>query len=72
MDMVDIPEEMFYKIDPNTKTDTKVEERAMKHFCKQIYPDLHENVSNPSWLCGRAILAPTNKEVDTINDLMEG
>ena len=72
MDMVDIPEEMFYKIDPNTKTDTKVEERAMKHFCKQIYSDLHENVSNPSWLCGRAILAPTNKEVDTIYDLMEG
>ena len=30
-----------------------------------------ENISDPRWLEGRAVLAPTNKEVDEINDLME-
>ena len=71
MEVVDIPEEMFYQIYPNTPEDSKVEERNMKDFCNQIFPNMPENVSNEDWLKGRAILAPTNSEVDTINDIME-
>ena len=43
----------------------------MKKFCRLIFPDLQTNISNPRWLEGRSILAPTNKEVSTINDLMQ-
>ena len=43
----------------------------MKEFCNLIFPSLSTNVFNPGWLKGRCILAPTNKEVDTINDLLE-
>ena len=32
---------------------------------------METNLSDPTWLEGRAILAPTNKEVDKINDLIE-
>ena len=67
----DISEKMFFKIPPNTKTDTKAEEQAIKLFCDKIYPQISENHTDPAWLHGRAILAPTNREVDTIKDLME-
>ena len=43
----------------------------MKLFCDKIYPQISENHTYPAWLHGREILAPTNKEVNTINDLME-
>merc|ERR1711954_468800 len=36
-----------------------------------IFPDLQSNISNPGWLEGRSILTPTNKEVSTINDMMQ-
>ena len=71
MDLVKIPDDMFHEIGANTNTDTKVEERAMRKFCEKIYPQLAENILDPNWLYGRALLAPTNKEVDTINDFME-
>ena len=69
--LVDIPEDMFYRIKPNTTSDTKVEERAMEDFCRIVYPDFATNFSNPQWLKGRSMLAPTNREVDAINDLLE-
>ena len=71
LDMVDIPEELFFKIPPNTKNYIKAEEQATKLFCDKIYPQISENHTDPAWLHGGAILALTNKEVDTINDLME-
>ena len=43
----------------------------MKDFCKQVFPDLTANYNNAEWFEGRAILAPTNKEVDIINEMME-
>ena len=43
----------------------------MKEFCNLIFPSLSTNVHTPGWLEGRCILAPTNEEVDTINDLLE-
>ena len=42
----------------------------MKNFCKEVFPDLENNISNQSWLEGRAILTPTNKEVDAINEII--
>ena len=43
----------------------------MKKFCKVVFPDLMNNIHKPGWLEGRTILAPTNKEVDAINDMMQ-
>ena len=43
----------------------------MKEFCNVIFPSLSTNVHTPCWLEGRCILAPTNKEVDTINDILQ-
>ena len=70
-DVVDIPEEMFYQIHSNTREDSKVEERHMKDFCNKIFPNMAINLNNENWLKGRAILAPTNAEVDTLNEIME-
>ena len=53
----------------NTKNYKKLEERDMKEFCKKVFTDLSQNISSLSWL--HVILAPTNKEVDTINDLLD-
>ena len=44
----------------------------MKQFCKKIFPEIQANYNQPGWFEGRAILAPTNKEVDSINELMQG
>ena len=69
---VTVPDQMFYEIQPNSKNDQKSEEQSMSEFCKTVFPDLCANISSHGWLEGRSLLAPTNKEVDTINDLMEG
>ena len=66
-----IPEEMLTLIKANTKVDTTIEEGCMKQFCHKVFPNLENNLSDPSWLEERAILAPTNKQVDTINDMLE-
>ena len=42
----------------------------MKQFCDKIFPRLQQNISDTKWLEGRAILAPTNRQVDSINDLL--
>ena len=36
-----------------------------------VFPEISTNISTHGWLDGQLILAPTNREVDTINDLME-
>ena len=68
---VTIPEKMFTQIKANTKHDQTIEEGCLKEFCKKIFPNLENNLSDPTWLEGRAILTSTNKEVDKINDLIE-
>ena len=55
----------------NTKTDSKNEERSMRKFCHEVFPNIRENINTPGWLEGRTILSPTNKEVDAINNMME-
>ena len=69
--VVTIPEEQLTEILPNTKTEPRNEEKSMKQFGKEVFPDVEVNISRPGWLEGRTILAPTNKEVDAINQMME-
>ena len=66
-----IPDEMVTKIIPNSNTDPKNEERSMKKFCLEVFPNIKKSIETPGWLEGRTILAPTNREVDAINAVME-
>ena len=68
---VTIPKENLFEINSNTKNNKQNERKSLVDFCEEIFPNLKENIFDPRWLEGRAILAPTNKEVDEINDLME-
>ena len=70
-EQISLPEDITEIIDPNVAKENWREGQSMKTFCDEVFPDLNENINNPSWLEGRAILTPTNKEVDAINDLME-
>ena len=49
----------------------------MREFCREIYPDITQVINLQSedkswheWLTQRAIICPTNKEVQEINDIM--
>ena len=66
-----IPNSMCTQIIPNSKDSPKNEENCMKKFCAKIFPDLMTNLKINGWLEGRAILAPTNKEVDALNDIIQ-
>ena len=54
----------------NSKNNTTSEESSMKEFCQSVFPDIVDNFEDLTWLEGRAILAPTNKEVETINNMI--
>ena len=69
--LVPIRQDMLFEIKHNTQMDNKNEERSMKEFSSIIFPDLELNINCEGWLDGRCILAPTNKEVDCINDILE-
>ena len=69
-DMINIPEDMCLEIVPKSAKDPHSETRAMKELTEHVYPDLNNNFRNHRWMDGRAILAPTNKQVDTINNLI--
>ena len=69
--MVSIPKNMCYLIQANTQHDNTAEQRSMEEFCNTVFPDLPTNINTYNWLDGRSILAPTNIEVDLINDFME-
>ena len=68
---VSIPDEMLTEILSNTKEEPRKEAESMKKFCQKVFPDIQVNYDKPGWFEGRAILAPTNKEVDSINDMMQ-
>ena len=55
----------------STKDNPKSEEYAMKRFCQKVFPDLETNIKDKGWLEGRAILAPTNSEVDSLNMVIQ-
>ena len=42
-----------------------------KKFCGQVFPNLKANLKVPGWLEGRAILAPTNNEVGSLNNVIQ-
>ena len=42
----------------------------MKILAEKVYPNLRQNHHKKDWMNGRAILAPTNKKVDSINNLI--
>ena len=70
-DSIEIPHWMSTAILPNTKENSKNEESSMKRFCEKVFPDLETNLRIDGWLEGRAILAPTNKEVDSLNSMIQ-
>ena len=63
-DMIKIPDKMFMKIDDSTQV------QCMKSLADHVYPNLRNNYGRKGWMDGRAILAPTNKQVDVINNLI--
>ena len=58
------------RITPNSKENPTTEHRAMQLFCDKIFPNLTTNIEDPNWINGRAILAPTNKEVQMLNEML--
>ncbi len=58
------------RIVPNSKENPTSELNGMEEFCDKTFPNLSTNIEDPNWIDGRAILAPTNKEVQMLNELL--
>ena len=69
-DLVTFSPEMCMKIEENTTTDKNRETKSMMELAEKVFPDMKKNISVPNWLDGRAILTPTNRAVDGINDMI--
>ena len=66
-----VPDDMLATvIKPNTKVNPRSEGEAMEQFCNAVFPDLPLNIKDRKWIEGRAILAPVNKEVNMLNELL--
>ena len=39
-------------------------------LCQLVIQDLEHNITNPTWLCSRNIISPTNSAVDEVTDVM--
>ena len=65
-----IPGEMCMEIVPKTFGDPYSEKKAMEKLAQHVYPNLNKNCMVPGWMNGRAILAPTNKQVTDINNMI--
>ena len=50
--------------------DLQTPESTLQSLIESIYPDFNTNCESDGWLGDRVILAPTNKEVNSINDVM--
>ena len=71
MEELEIPEELVScRIAPNSSDNQNSEGQAMERFSEMVFPNLAENVADPRWLEGRAVLAATNKEVNMINEIL--
>ena len=68
--VVSFPEEMCLKIEQNTVEDNNSESKSVTELINKVFPDLKDNIKDPDWLPGRAILTPTNKAVNAINDIV--
>ena len=69
-DLVSIPEEMCMEITPNSQARPNGEKESMKKLADFVYPELKRNLQTKGWMKGRAILAPTNNQVNQINDIL--
>ena len=69
-ELIEIPEEMCMEIVPRTLKNPNTETRAMQELADHVYPNLGNSYLKKGWMDGRAILAPTNKQVDEINNLI--
>ena len=69
-DLVEIPDDMCMKIEPNSIQNPAAEKKSMKALAEHVYPNLSQSFNKPGWMNNRAILAPTNKQVDQINNLI--
>ena len=68
---IKVPADMIAtRITPNSRQNSSAEGDAMLHFCDKIFPNLADNIGDPNWIEGRAILAPTNKEVEMLNNIL--
>ena len=67
-DMIEVPQDMCLKIEEKTVKNPHSEIEAIKGLADHVYPNLENNIFSPGWMDGRAILAPTNKQVDSINN----
>ena len=71
MDSVKIPTSMIAtEIQPNCKENPGAEAKSMKEFCSKLFPDIQTNIADRIWLKDRLILAPTNKEVLVLNEMV--
>ena len=70
-EVLEIPEIMIAtKIISNSKENPNAEGTSMNQFCEKIFPNIAANITVTGSLVGRAILATTNREVKTLNDLV--
>ena len=69
-DLIEMSSIMCIEIEQNTKNNPYAEKESMMKLVEHVYPNLIGNFSKNGWLSGRAILAPTNKQVDQINNLI--
>ena len=61
---------MCIKIQENTLESPNAEIESMKILANRVYPNIAQNCLKSRWMDGRAILAPTNKKVNAINNLI--
>jgi ATP-dependent DNA helicase PIF1 len=45
-------------------------EKGLRNFCRSVFGNLENNYQNGQWLASRAIICPTNSEVDRVNELI--
>ena len=68
--MREIPPNMCMLIEANTSEKFDLEKKSMQRLADHVYPNLKSNHKKEGWMNGRAILAPTNKQVEEINNMI--
>ena len=59
------------QITPNSSENRNSDGAAMLNFCRNVFPNIERNLVVPGWLDGRKIMVVTNKEVASINSVMD-
>ena len=69
-DMIELPAEMCMQIRQNTPERPNSEMESMMTLAAHVYPDMNKNYKTKGWMEGRAILAPTNQQVNVLNNII--